>query len=166
MEKRAVTCCFTGHRELSNEDLKVISKRLDKEISLMIFKGCHRFVAGGALGFDTLVALKILDLKRKGFNIQLIVVAPFANQTKGWSQSDLYTYEAIRNGADDYILLRAGYQRGCYQERNQYMVDLSSYCLGYCTNSKSGSAQTLRYAEKEGLQVINIADLNYQTTLY
>ena len=57
------TCCFTGHRIL-NQALKVFTKQIitDEAIKL-IDQGVMYFIAGGALGFDTLAAQAVLDLK-------------------------------------------------------------------------------------------------------
>ena len=40
------------------------------------------------------------------------------------------------------------------------MVDSSAVCIAYCTRKTGGTAYTVRYALKKGLQVINLADWN------
>ena len=40
--------------------------------------------------------------------------------------------------------------------RDRHLVDGSAYCIGCCTRAAGGTAYTLRYAEKKGLQVWNV----------
>ena len=63
MKKR--TCCFTGHRRLSAEQAEVVKVKLKYTLTEMIKAGYLYFGAGGALGFDTLAALTVLELKKE-----------------------------------------------------------------------------------------------------
>lgn len=42
--------------------------------------------------------------------------------------------------------------------RNRHLVDNSSACITYLTETKGGTAYTVDYATKRGLTVFNIAD--------
>lgn len=151
-------CCFTGHRVIPSEERSDILLKLSKAIYDHIALGCRTFVAGGALGFDTYAAQMILTIREeKRHGVRLIVVAPFEGQADRWNASDKFRYENIRNGADDYICLSAGYHKVCMRIRNQHMVDLSAYCISYCTDMRSGTGQTVAYAQKKGLIVTNLA---------
>ena len=44
-----------------------------------------------------------------------------------------------------------------YQIRNQQMVDRSDLVIFYVDHSSGGAYQTMRYAEKQGKRVINLA---------
>ena len=57
------TCCFTGHRRIPPEAVAPLRERLEAEIESLIRQGVRYFGAGGALGFDTLAAEAVLDLK-------------------------------------------------------------------------------------------------------
>lgn len=57
------TCCFTGHRRIPPEAIAPLRERLEAEIESLIRQGVRYFGAGGALGFDTLAAEAVLDLK-------------------------------------------------------------------------------------------------------
>ena len=98
MESR--TACFTGHRELPTDDLPEISKRLEDTLVKLIEQGYRYFGAGGALGFDTLAAQAVLRLRERYPQIRLILVLPCLNQTRGWPQADIDTYEEIKRCAD------------------------------------------------------------------
>lgn len=42
-------------------------------------------------------------------------------------------------------------------KRNRHLVDNSSVCVAYLTQSGGGTAYTVEYANKHGLKIINIA---------
>ena len=50
------------------------------------------------------------------------------------------------------------YGPGCLFERNRRLVDGSGICLCYLTAETGGTAYTVRYARKQGLPVINLAE--------
>jgi uncharacterized phage-like protein YoqJ len=130
---------------------------MDRALSSMIHQGVTEFRTGGALGFDTLAALKVLDLREKYPDIRLAVYVPCKEQDAKWSERDRAIYRGILKRADETLLLRQTYTHGCMLERNRAMVDGSDVCIAFVTNGKSGSAYTLRYAEQRGLRTINLA---------
>jgi uncharacterized phage-like protein YoqJ len=149
------TCCFTGHRIVSNDlDVDVLRRGLE----YLIGKGVCIFIAGGALGFDTLCAIEVLTMKKRYPHIQLHIYAPCSNQSERWRQSDRNIYNGILKMADYVSMPNSPYYDGCMLERNKKMVDSSAYCICYLNNtSRSGTAQTVRYAQKMGLTIFNIA---------
>lgn len=54
-----------------------------------IENGYRYFGEGGALGFDTVAALTVLELKSVYPDIKLILVLPCKKQTRGWSETDI-----------------------------------------------------------------------------
>ena len=62
MFERAETVCFSGHRAGVDLRLPALQRRLDKEIEQLIVRGITRFLVGGALGFDTLAALAVINV--------------------------------------------------------------------------------------------------------
>ena len=95
------TVCFTGHRNIPVQKRKAVVQRLKTELSALINNGYQFFMAGGALGFDTIAALTVLDLKIEYSHIKLILVLPCPNQTRGWNETDKQTYEYIKSRADN-----------------------------------------------------------------
>ena len=153
------TCCFTGHRDLPSNQYQNIFQKTKETIESFINKGYRFFCAGGALGFDTLAALAVLQLKERYPDIRLILVLPCLSQAKRWSKEDVDIYESIKRQADQIIYTSKEYTRGCMHKRNRHLVDNSSACISFLTESKGGTAYTVDYAKKHGLSVINIADL-------
>ena len=54
-------CCFTGHRSISESEIVQIPSALGKIIDELYNNGVREFRAGGAIGFDTLAALKVIS---------------------------------------------------------------------------------------------------------
>jgi len=107
------TCCFTGHRRIPPEVVAPLRERLEAEIESLIRQGVRYFGAGGALGFDTLAAEAVLDLKAVYPFIRLILVLPCRDQTRGWAEEDVKRYQAILKRADKVVytgMLDAFYQ--------------------------------------------------------
>lgn len=134
----------------------MVAWRLRETIIKLIEDGYLYFGAGGALGFDTLAAQTILELKTIYPKIKLILVLPCLSQTKGWSARDIEIYEDIKSKADKVVYTSQEYTRGCMHKRNRHLVDNSSVCICYLTESTSGTAYTVDYAKKNNLRVINL----------
>ena len=158
LNRKNRTACFTGHRELPTENLPEISKRLEDTLLTLIEQGYCYFGAGGALGFDTLAAQTVLRLRERYPQIRLILVLPCLNQTRGWQQADVDIYEELKRRADKVTYTSESYFRGCMQKRNRHLVDNSSGCICYLTKPTGGTAYTVNYARRSGLQVINMAE--------
>lgn len=151
------TCCFSGHRKISPIGTIDISIRMRKQIDSLVKQGYERFICGGALGFDTICALTVLNAKKKYKNIKLILALPCENQTKNWQQKDIEVYNSILKNSDEVIYISKNYFNGCMHKRNRYMVDNSSYCIYYLNKNSGGTAYTVQYAKKEGLKLKNMA---------
>lgn len=149
------TCCFTGHRILPKEEREQIRARLARAIRNLYEEGYRHFVAGGALGFDTVAAETVLAFRRHYPDITLTLMLPCADQDTKWSSEQKAVYEKQKKEADEVICLSQHYYDGCMQKRNQAMVDASSACIAYMTRLRSGAGQTVRMAHAAGLRVIN-----------
>lgn len=154
------TCCFTGHRCISNDKILIIKQKLRCTLINLIQNGYLYFGAGGALGFDTFAELTILELKKEYPNIRLILVLPCINHTKYWNTNDVETYKYIKSKCDKWVYISNQNTTNCIKERNKHLVDNSRCCICYLTKTYGGTAYTVNYAIKKGLNVINIATIN------
>ena len=152
-------CCFTGHRNIDKELLPKISTLLDEAMDSLIDSGVSVFRAGGAVGFDMLAALKVLDRKAAGANLTLELYLPCKEQSELWSDRNKEYYGYILENADSVVYVRDEYTKWCMHERNRALVDGADFCIAYCGNEKGGSAYTLSYAKKRGLRVLNLYGL-------
>ena len=155
--KRMQTCCFTGHRHLPPEEQAEIASRLECVISAQYQKGIRYYGAGGALGFDALAARTVICLRENCPGMKLILVLPCLTQTRGWRPEDIAEYERIKAQADKVVYTAQQYTPGCMHRRNRHLVDHSGVCVCYLTKESGGTAYTVNYAKRHGVEIINIA---------
>ena len=151
-------CCFTGHRKMPENELEEVKDRLKKAILNSIEKGYNAFYNGGAVGFDTMTAQTILELKEQYPYIKLILALPCKSQADYWKQEDKDEYERIIKAADNVVWTSEKYTSDCMFKRNRYLVDHSSLCICYLTRQTGGTAYTVNYAKNKGIEIINIAE--------
>ena len=152
------TCCFTGHRDLKREELPIIGQKIERAILKCLELGIYRFENGMALGFDILAALHVLRLQEFHPEIELHLMIPCRDQCRKWTSRQELIYRDILARATSVTYLSNTYYDGCMRVRNYRMVDDSCACI--CCYDKtrargSGTAQTVRYAEKSGLLILN-----------
>lgn len=86
-------CCFTGHRKIPVEDRLRLCCLLDDAITSLADRGVDTFLAGGALGFDTLAAQEVLRLRQGELPwIRLVLVLPCLGQEARWRPEDARLY--------------------------------------------------------------------------
>ena len=158
MFMRESACCFTGHRKIPPALEAALRKNLTLAIGSLYERGIRRFYTGGAKGFDTLAAEAVLSYRESRRDVSLCVVIPHKRQASGWDRADIERYERINHAADEVICLAERYYQGCMQNRNRYMADKSSVCVCFLTESAGGTAFTVQYARKQGLEIWNLAE--------
>lgn len=152
------TACFTGHRDLPADIIPRVKSGLASVIANVAKEGYDRFICGGALGFDTLAAQAVLEHKKEHPEVQLLIAVPCKTQSNGWSTKDQEIYRQIISEANEVRILAEKYTRGCMQTRNMFMVDRSSLCIAWLTSMNGGGTMnTVKYALKQSVRVINVA---------
>lgn len=170
MSEKNLSCCFTGYRpskfpfalNKSDKEYLKFDNLLLKSLTSLIDSGCNKFYTGMAMGFDILAAEAVVFLK-EAFpqkDIKLVCVIPFENQEQTFNFEWQIRYNNIIKNADEKILLCKEYHKGCYQNRNVFMVDNSDYILTWYDGKQGGTRNTLKYAEKNLKYIINI-NTNY-----
>lgn len=159
-------CTFTGHRPQKfpwkfNENDKRCRKlksELNKAILRAIAEGYDYFITGGALGVDMWAAETVLAYKNI-YGLQLEIAQPFAgfndNLSGDYGQRQRYLLEHADKIT---IVSQNSSERDAYKLRNQYMIDQSSRLIAALDDiqSYSGTAQTLRMAQKANLEIIRL----------
>ena len=156
--KRIQRVCFTGHRDVPAAHALVLPALVEQHIRLLAQRGAVEFRAGGAIGFDMLAALKVLEMKKELENIQLHLFLPCRDQTRGWDEVSRRAYQYVLDRADKVDYTAQFYTSGCMLERDRRLVEGSDVCLAYCTRNRGGTFYTYSYASKCGLELINLAD--------
>lgn len=152
------TCCFTGHRNIPESEYIGLKKALRELVGILAKRGIIYFGCGGARGFDLLAAETVLEMKRFYPDIKLIMVYPFKNQTQFWSRKDTEAYNTIKAQADKQVYISDEYTNSCMMMRNRHLVNNSRYCICYFTGINSGTENTVCYAARHGLTIINLAE--------
>ena len=151
---KSTSCLFTGHRALPTEgkDLEWLEQELKNEIRTAYNKGFRAFYSGGAAGFDMLCALTAINLRQSELpDLRLIFALPCYNHYKSWDKNDKMLFAHLLERADEVVYVSQDYTPGCMHKRNRYMVDHSALCIAYCTKSTGGTANTVNYAQKNGV---------------
>ena len=155
-------CCFTGHRHLPTHRLNILGDRLARAVRIAYRRGVREFRAGGAVGFDTLAALTVLDLKEEKDDVRLCLYLPCREQDAKWCDLDQSIYADILSRADEIVYVSERYHRGCMHARNRALVNGSDVCIAFCNEESGGSAYTVQYAKEKGLAVLNLGSPTHQ----
>lgn len=158
-------CCFSGHREIKQDQIKEVYRLLEQSITYCIEKGCVDYRAGGAMGFDTFAALTVLKLKIRYPQIKLHLVLPCKNQDACWSKQDKDLYRFIIGRADSVRYVSEKYYPGVMYKRNRALADGSSLCIVYLEKRSGGTAYTASYAKGKGVRVINLREKMQPTNI-
>ncbi len=158
MQDPKTICCFTGHRAVPASHVSRLYELLDEEILFLYNRGVRTFRAGGAIGFDTIAALRVLYLKSQGYDVTLSLILPCRDQASRWPRSAVLDYNFILSRADSVTYVSETYNRFCMLQRDRALVDGSGYCISYLTENQGGTAYTVSYALKNGLELINLGE--------
>lgn len=160
---KSKTCFFTGHRKIAQSKIDIIKAHLAENIEKMITEyGVDTFIDGGALGFDTIAAETVIEMREKYQDIKLVMYLPCYGQSKKWKDNEQFRYRMILSKADEIIYVtESKYTDDCMRIRNLKMIKDSSFCIAFCLLQKSGTGFTIRNAENVGIEIVNIADEIY-----
>ena len=166
-------CAFTGHRpakfpwKYEERDKRCVELKtvLSQQIEKMVAAGVTDFYSGMALGTDTWAARAVLELRERNPAIKLHCVLPCEGQEIKWTIPAQVRYKMILDEADSVEYVTRYYDRNCMLERNRRLVDYAGYLLAvYNREWRSGTAATIRYAQKLGRKIILIDPLTRQIT--
>ena len=156
-ELRKHRCCFTGHRPHKiGMDEKTVKELLRKAIKEAIADGFVTFISGMAHGVDLWAAEIVLEERKNNSFIHLICASPYEGFEKKWDDTERELYHSIMEQADLVKFVCEHYFRGCYQVRNEWMVDRSARVIAVFNGEPSGTKNTVVYAQKKGIEVHNV----------
>lgn len=152
------TLCFSGHRFIASSVTPRLERILAVKVAEAYDHGYRHFYCGGALGFDTMAARAVLELRQNHEDVCLHIAVPCSTQSDQWNADQRNEYNRVLSAADEVHVLSDHYYNGCMDIRNRYMVDHSSLCICWLTNfHRSGTMATVRYAMKQNITVVNLA---------
>ena len=157
--RQSKICCFTGHRRIPEAHMIPLYTSLDETISALYDAGVRVFRAGGAIGFDTLAALRVIRFKAiEHSDVRLELLLPCRNQTDRWPKEAIRDYNFILSRADSVTYVSEYYTRFCMHQRDRALVDGSDYCVAYLTENRGGTAYTVSYALQNRLVLLNLGE--------
>ncbi len=152
-------CCFTGHRpEKLNFSEELIKSLLNAEIKKAIGEGFNTFISGMARGIDIWAAEIVVEHQKANKAISLICAIPYMGFEKKWDLDDKKLYAHIMSNADRIEYISEHYTKRCFQMRNAYMVDSSNRVIAFFSGEAGGTKNTINYARRKGIEVINICE--------
>ena len=149
-------CAFSGHRTLPTEALGTIRNLLDRAIAYAYTQGCREFYNGGAIGFDTEAAERVLLFRKSHPDVRLILLLPCKNQDERWSLTQKLRYKSMMKGADEVRYINEAYTESCMRERNAELVRVADMLVAYLSHTRSGAGQTVNMAKRKGIAVYNL----------
>lgn len=167
MDKRTVTCCFTGHRPSKlpwGEDERdprclALKAELARRVEGAYLRGWRHFICGMARGCDLYFCETALTLRDEKYpDLKVEAAVPCPTQADGWPQKQRERYRALLDRCDWETLVQHHYDAGCMMRRNRYMVDHSSLVLSVYDGLPGGTRNTLAYAMRETVET-DIIDL-------
>ena len=153
------TCCFTGHRAIERNVIPALQDELRDAIESLYHRGYTNFISGGAIGFDLLAAVTVLNFKSIQPDVTLVLALPCLGHFRKWGEHDIRLFHRVLERSNDVVYLSREYYNGCTMARNRYMVDNSNVCVAYLSQtSKGGTVATVRFAQQKGIEIINLYD--------
>lgn len=153
------SACFTGHRSLTGDTTNLETRLYDILERAINKESVTDFYAGGAVGWDELTARTVLKLREIYPQIKLHLVLPCSNeeQTAKWTKEQKTEFYCILGLADSVEYTSEHYYNGCMKVRNARLVELADFCFCFwdTNRQKSGTAQTVRMAQRKKIMIIN-----------
>ena len=157
--------CFTGHRTIA-EDKEKLSARLYALLERLVTEQkITDFYTGGAVAWDALAALTVLKLRESypEAKLHLVLPCPFEEQSAKWNEAQKAEHKHIASLADTKEFTSEHLGKNAMKIRNARLVELASdYCICYWNpkHYRSGTGQTVRMAQKKGIEVINLFEMS------
>lgn len=151
-------CCFTGHRTVTPDTAIALTHALDRHLERLAADGYTEFRTGGARGFDTIAALRVLALRERHPSCRLHLILPCRDQTKFWKAGERALFDDILHQADQVDYITDTYTPICMYERNRALVNGSDLCIAYLTENSGGTLYTCTYALKHRVALLNLAE--------
>lgn len=160
MRLKSKTLCFSGHRpeklpangDVNSPEMRRILSVLFLEIDKSVENGYTSFITGVAKGVDLWAAKYVIQLKEKYPELSLICAVPYKEYGKSWKGLDKWDLEMTFDMSDEIVFVSESYTSFCMRKRNEYMVDNSSKLIAVVSDYRSGTGQTIRYAQRNKLE--------------
>ena len=157
-DKRLHRCCFTGHRpEKLNATEDEAKRWLEEKIDQAIADGYMTFISGCAMGVDIWASEIVLRKKAENPDIHIIAATPWPGFARRWNEEWKSQYDNLLRQADLVVNVSDHYHQGVFQQRNKWMVNHSNRVIAYYNGAAGGTKDTIDYACKKGIEVVQFS---------
>lgn len=164
MDKREISCCFTGHRPVklpwgtreSDERCVALKQELAFRLQGIYQAGYRHFICGMAIGCDMYFAEAVIALRELHPDVFLEAAIPCGSQNEKWLREQRIRYNRLIDSCNEVTVMQYYYSKDCMMRRNEYMVDNSSLLLACFDGRPGGTMKTILYAQRSGVKVITI----------
>ena len=150
------TISFFGHREIE------YFFRYESKVEDIIYKAIEsnpyvEILVGRDGDFDTLVSATTQKIRRNVGSARCGItwVLPYEKAEYDNNAEDFNKYY---DNVEVYTKSANAHPKGAIQIRNRYMVDRSDLVVFFVERKTGGAYQTMKYAKKQGKEIINIAE--------
>lgn len=150
------TVAFFGHRYIDN--LLKVEDLLEEHIRRLIDeKEYVDFVVGRNGDFDSCVSSTVLRVRKnhRDDNSALVLVLPYPTAEYINNEESFHNYYT---DVEISCAASKAHPKSAFQIRNQEMVDRADLIICYVETKEGGAWQTIKYAMKQGKNIINLAD--------
>ncbi|MEY8321346.1 SLOG family protein [Lachnospiraceae bacterium 46-61] len=151
LKQKQLTCCFTGRRNITDENITFVTEKLKNSIQKAIEIGYKIFISGMAEGADIIAAKAVKELQQKYKDICLIAYLPYQKKLFSKEIAELLPH------CKEIWTAKIDNQKGCYHLRNRYMIEHSSLLIAVTDGKHGGGTDyTIKYGQKIGLHIETI----------
>jgi len=158
------TCCFSGYRPeklpwgAGEDDPRCLALKGNLALAAerLIASGIRNFICGMARGCDTYFCEAVLRVMEDRPGVTVEAAIPYERQASGWREEDRARYARLVEQCTFATYVARDYSRDCIHRRNRYMVDNSSVLVAVYDGQPGGTKNTVAYARKRGLEIIEI----------
>ena len=164
MNKRMITCCFTGHRIeklpwKDNENdpaCQALKKRIADVLVALYGAGYRHFICGMATGADLYFGEAVVALRDEKSDVTLEAAIPFDGQSDRWPGYLRARYFRLAEECDEKTILHTAYTSDCMMDRNRYMVDHANLLIAVYNGGAGGTRNTMLYAMRQNIEIIQL----------
>lgn len=154
---KQITCAFTGHRP---EKLNISEAKAKQLLSIAVrnavFAGYRNFITGMATGIDIWAGEVVLEYKKTYPDINIICAVPYPTFYRNRNKFEQQRYQNIWSNASSRHISFPYCDPRSYQSRNMWMVDNSNLLIAAFTGEVGGTKNTVDYAKKQNVHIVNI----------
>ena len=138
-------------------DLVDVARQLLPAVLQQVYdRGFRTFLCGMARGCDQYFAEAVLACRAAGTAPEAILTAmvPCPSQKDGWPAEEQARYDVLLAACSAVEVLEPVYTPGCMLRRNRAMVQRASLLISVFDGTPGGTASTLRFAAKQGIEIL------------